>query len=268
MAENNYGSGANIQNVSSSSIVLFAAEGTMLRVGFQNEILFLSIVPKVIDESGRARWPKEMGQYANIRPQQAAALYNGICKKIIPCIAAKEDYDGYGAVPLNRDCTTLAAFGYRDNTVTFDIFKNVNADRTCKDHYHFSFDKVACIDHYNPQTGMYEVYESQGQFYVIMELLNMVALHMSGTIGHSAKNAQSFNTNQIISHVRAIANKVGAVPTSYGNYSGDYGSGYRSGMEGETGATKWQSGATESYTTQQTRPPEVQQLSNLDGLMG
>lgn len=266
---------ANVNNVNSNTIALFSAEGHMLRVSFKNDITMLTIIPKVIGEDGRPRWPKDMGRTAFIRPQAAAALFQQTSAEMVPCIVKGEAYPGYITVPTNRDKTALVGFGYNGSRVTFNIFNNVGNDRRCNDYASFIFDVVPVISQYDPTSGHYVIAESQGQFQVILQSLWMAAQHMSGVVAHTDKVSGYFNTNQIIAYLRALATKFGVTPGQYGNFGGVrddgssyqiYGNGQTSGGSGTT--TPWATGESNMAELGQKLTTDVQQLSSLEGLMG
>ena len=74
-------------SVSTNSIAIFAQDSTMLRLGFKNDLMFLTIIPRVEDPNGgKARWPKEMGHTVSFRAHQAYALYEGFKQTILPDI--------------------------------------------------------------------------------------------------------------------------------------------------------------------------------------
>ena len=222
----NMNGGSGVVEVSTNSIALFAADSTMLRIGFRGDMMFFTIIPKVADPNGgKPRWPKELGHTASFRPQTALALYDGFQKKILPDIAAGVDHPGYCVVPLNREASNLCGFSWAGGHACFTIFNGVREDRTCGDQYTFMFDPVTLIDTYNPNTGTYTVVESQAQLYVIIEALRMFGMCSTGSIGHSVKNATSWNSDMIQSHLRSIATKLGATPGEYGRYRGYNGNG-------------------------------------------
>lgn len=249
----------NVNNVNSNGIALFSAEGNMLRVGFKNDLLILTVVPKVMEE-GRARWPKEFGKSAMLRPHVCASLYKTATEALVPAIAARTDLPGYVVVPTNRDLTNLAGFGYKDGRATFNIFMGIDASRKCGDVTTFNFDTTPVITNYDPTTGHYEMVEAQGQLYVILWLLEACSKLLSGAPGQSAKMANNFNTNQMISYLRAIATKLGATPSQYGNFNG-----YKDdGSSNEP--MSW--GGAENGQTMPSMNTDVQQLSSLESLMG
>ena len=113
MADYNNQNGTSVNSINTNSIAIFGADGTMLRLGFKNDMMFLSIIPKIMDpNTGKPKWPREMSKHAALRPAQAAALYNGFMQKLLPDIESKTDHMGYVAVSLNLSGTTLCGFGY------------------------------------------------------------------------------------------------------------------------------------------------------------
>ncbi len=276
MADFTSNNSANVNNVNSNGIALFAADGHMLRVAFRNEMLILTIIPKIVGEDGRPRWPKDFGKTVMLRPQNCAALHEQTEKFIVPCILNAQDYDGYVVVPTNRDNTNLVGFAYHGGKVSLSIFLGVGADRRCADTTTFIFDTLPVITQYNPDTGKYQVAESQGQFQVVLLLLKACAMLLSGVPGQSTKTAMSFNTNQIIAYVRAIATKLGVTPSAYGNFVGprDDGSGFggtpfrTDTSGGADGTTSWNMGAADNAMMNHgMNGPDIQQLSSLEALM-
>lgn len=272
---NGTNSQANVNNVNSSTIALFSAEGHMLRVSFKNDVTMLTIIPKVAGEDGRPRWPKDLGRTAFIRPQVAAALFQQVSAEMVPYILKAEAYPGYITAPTNRDNTSLVGFGYNGSRVTFNIFNNVGNDRRCNDVATFTFDVVPVITQYNPADGHYAIAESQGQFQVILQTLWMAAQHMSGVVAHTHKVNSYFNTNQMIAYLRALATKFGVTPGQYGNFGGlrddgsavqMWGNGQQSGGSGT--ATPWATGDAALAEAGQKVTTDVQQLTSLEGLMG
>lgn len=287
--------GGTVSEVNTNSIAMFAADGTMLRVGFRGDTMFLTIIPRVSDPNGgRPRWPKEMGHTASMRPQHAMALYDGFMKRILPDIDRKQDHVGFCVVPLNRDATNLCGFSYAGGHATFTIFNGVSADRTCSDQYSFMFDPTPMIDSYNPNTGNYEIAEVQGQLFVIVEGLRSFGECSVNAVGHEVRNANSWNSDMIISHLRSIATKLGVTAGQYGRYrgAGGYGGyGYTGGNTpfvadeqpsssynqaplnvpsqlGSNDNVTWSAGFSEAANVGHTGVPDVQQVSSLDSLMG
>lgn len=266
----------NINNVNSNSIALFSPEGHMLRVSYRNEQIIFTIIPKVM-EDGRARWPKDLGKTVMLRPHQCAALFRAAVKTMLPAIEAREDMNGYVAIPSNRESTNLVGFGYKAGRATFNIFLGVNNSRQCSEISSYVCDTTPIIIGYDPASGHYEMDEAQSQLHVILTALDMNSKVMSGAVGQSCKMTTNFNTNQMIAYLRALATKLGVTPSQYGNFQGprDDGSGFggNSGSSpwsdgGSTGATSWSMGGQEANNIGHTSPHEVQQLSSLESLMG
>lgn len=218
---NGMNGGASVNSVTTNSIVLFAQDGTMLRFGFRNETMFLTIIPVVTDPaSGKRRWPKEMGHTAALRPQNAAALWKAFERAILPDMEAGKDHLGYAVVPLNRDGTSLCGFSFAGGRVCFSIFNNVSMERTCNEISTYMFDPTPVINDYNPNTGTYTVMDIQGQVYVTVWAIKTFAEQSSNFVGHGAKNATAFNHDMIMAHLSAIMGKLGVTPSPYGTYRG------------------------------------------------
>lgn len=268
--------GALVASVNTNSLPLFAADGTMLRIAFKNDTMFLTIIPKVPDPNGgKPRWPKELGHTANIRPNVAAALYEGFKEKMLPDVEAKRDHEGYLVVATNREATNLCGFTYVGGQAIFSIFNNVGADRTCNEIYSFVFDPTVVIDKYNSATGAYEVCELQGQLFVLLHALCTWYELSSNVVGHNVKNASAWANDRLISYLTAIATKLGAVPAQYGSYRGSSGSYANDGpnfnaQSGSNDGVSWQTGAAAEASVGHTSPSavNVQQVSSLDALMG
>lgn len=258
---------SNVNSVNSNSIALFSAEGNMLRIAYKNEMMLVTIIPKVM-EDGRARWPKDLGRTAMLRPQACAALYQRIVSQVLPAIAQGTDLPGYVAVPTNRDNTNLCGVGYANGRVTFNIFMSVDNARRCTDVSSYIFDVTPVIFDYDPGTGKYDMAESNGQFYVFMHALDMCAKVMSGAVGQNCKMTTNFYISQIIAYLRALATKLGVTPEQYGSFSGprDDGPSFNGGSSGgSSGAASWSMGAQDSGAN---GPMSVEQLSSLESLMG
>lgn len=294
--------GTSVNSVNTNSIALFGSDGTMLRVAFKNDMMFLSIIPKIMDPStGKPKWPREMAKHAALRPAHAAALYNGFMQKLLPDIESKTDHVGYVAVSLNFSGTTLCGFGYVGGMVTFAIFNNVSTDRTCNEVSTYTFDATPVINAYNPNTGTFEVEETQAQLYVIVWALKNFAEMCGNYTGHGAKMAMSYNLDMIMSNLQSICVKLGVTPSAYGSYRGQY-AGYNGGFTnnfaapqggyandgpaasapsatagqtplmqpspiGENDTTSWGTGYTESATVGHNTVAAVQQVSSLEELM-
>lgn len=293
MADMNQMGGTGVIEVNTNSIALFSADSTMLRIGFRGDTMFFTIIPKVADPNGgRPRWPKELGHTASFRPQVALALYDGFQRKILPDIEANRDHPGYCVVPMNREASNLCGFSYAGGHACFTIFNNVNADRTCSDQYTFMCDPTTLIDTYNPNTGAYEVVESQAQLYILVEALHVFGSFASNAIGHGTKNALSWNNDMVQSYLRSIATKLGATPGQFGRYRGAAsGAGFAGGtpwggadepassfggqsplnvpdaLGGANDNVTWATGIAESGNVGHVGIPNVQQVSSLEGLM-
>lgn len=223
-------------NVNTNSIALFAADSTMLRISFSNDMMFFNIIPKVVDPTtGKNKWPKELQHTAAFRPANAAALYKGFMERIMPDIEAKQDHQGYCVIPMNFAATTLCGFSWAGNRACFTIFSDVSADRTCSNQATFMFEPSLVIDKYNSNTGTYETTEVQSQLYVIVEALRTFAELSSNFVGHGAKNANSWTVNSIRTYIQGIATKLG-VSVQAGNYAGAPTSRFGAGIDdGESG---------------------------------
>lgn len=274
---------ANAYAVRTNSIAFFAGDSTMLRISFNGDSMFFTIIPKVADPNGgKARWPKDMGHTAAFRPQTAMTLYEGFKRTILNDIEEGRDHPGYNVVPLNREATTLAGFTYAGGHVIFSIFMNVAADRTCNEQYSFMFEPNQLVTDYSPLNGTYKVLELQGQLYVILEALRTFGIAPINAFAHATKNATAWTTDNMISHLRAIALRVGATPAQYGqfrgadganfNYDGSSrfsdgpsagGSGYQNG-----GNTNWSTGYQDTATDGHVAMTPVNQVSSLESLMG
>lgn len=268
--------GANVAQVQTSGIPFFAADGTMLRIGFKADTMFFTIIPRV-EEGGRYRWPKEAGHTAAFKANYAMALFKGVTERLLPDIAEKKDHPGHVVVALNRDSTSLCGFGFMGGNATFSIFQNVSANRTTNEIYTFVFDSSPVIDKYNPLTGEYEVSEIQGALYCVLEALNVFAHTAIGSVGHTVKNVTNYNFSQLMSHLQAISSKLGATPAPYGPYNGAYGSGNRQGPsfgggtsmepDGQNAGASWAPASQASHDVGHITPPDIQQVSSLDNLM-
>lgn len=274
-------------SVSTNSIAIFAQDSTMLRLGFKNDLMFLTIIPRVEDPSGgKARWPKEMGHTVSFRAHQAYALYEGFKQTILPDIQEKKDHVGYCVVPLNRESSTLCGFSYAGGRAVFSIFMSVGMDRTCSETYSFMFEPTSVIDTYNPTTGAYSTIEVQAQLFIIVEALRVFGEFGGNFVGHSAKNAMGWNTNQIISYLKAIATKMNVdIPNTY-SFSGN-GNGYapvnhfpavssavaaqptlNSANDVNMSAVNWSSSAQAEAASNIAPIPQVEAVTSLDSLIG
>lgn len=300
MADYNNPNGTSVNSVNTNSIAIFGADGTMLRLGFKNDMMFLSIIPKIMDpNTGKPKWPREMSKHAALRPAQAAALYNGFMQKLLPDIESKTDHMGYVAVSLNLSGTTLCGFGYVGGMATFSIFNNVSADRTCNEVSTYTFEATPIINAYNPNTGTFEVDDTQAQLFIIVWALRNFAEMCSNYTGHGAKMAMTYNLDMIMSNLQSMCVKLGVTPSAYGSYRGQY-NGYGNGFTnnfaapqggytndgpdpsatagqaplmqpspiGENATTSWGTGYTESATVGHNAVTAVQQVSSLEELMG
>jgi hypothetical protein len=292
--DNNYQrGGASVGGVNTSSIALFASDSTMLRIGFNNDAMFLTIIPRVADpQGGRPRWPKELGHTATFRAAQALSLYKGFVSKVLPDIEAEKDHPGYCVVPLNRDGTTLAGFTFAGGNAIFSIFYNVGVDHTTTEQFNYIFEPTLVMDTYNPTTGQYVVAPVQGQLFVIVEGLKIFGEHGINAVGHGAKYAMGFNQDMMMSHLQAIATRVGATPAQYGMYrgsfggsfgggsygGGSYGGGYNAGGSmqtplqqpgpvGSNDTMTWNTGYAAQAEVGQTNVPQVEPLTSLESLM-
>lgn len=267
----------NVNNVNSNGITLFSAESHMLRIGFKNDTLMISIRPKVMGEDGRPRWPKDGERFSALRPWMASALYNQVVAEMLPYVAKKEDYPGYITVPTNRDNTHLVGIGYQAGRVTFNIFNNVGSDCRCSDSMSYTFDTIPVISQYDPTSGKYSVTDAQGQFHVFLLFLNAASIDLFGAPAHGAKVGTYYNMSQIVAYIRAIAAKMGVTPSPYGNYRGysDDGSSavpwtannVNAVDAGTMGSVAWSMGGIGGGPSVDINP-SVTQVSSLDGLLG
>lgn len=274
-------------SVNTNSIAIFAQDSTMLRIAFKNDLMFLTIIPKVEDPSGgKARWPKEMGHTVSFRAPQAYALYEGFKQTILPDIDAKKDHPGYCVVPLNRESSTLCGFAYAGGHAVFTIFMSVGVDRTCSEAYSYMFDPTMVIDTYNPATGAYTTIEVQAQLFIIVEALRVFGEFGANFVGHSAKNAMGWNTNQIITYLKAIAAKMNVdIPNTYtfsGAGNGFNGSSHFPAVSSATAAQSTlntandvnmsainrSSSAQVEAATAFTAAPQVEPVTSLESLIG
>ena len=274
-------------SVSTNSIAIFAQDSTMLRLGFKNDLMFLTIIPRVEDPSGgKARWPKEMGHTVSFKAHQAYALYEGFKQTILPDIQEKKDHVGYCVVPLNRESSTLCGFSYAGGRAVFSIFMSVGMDRTCSETYSFMFEPTSVIDTYNPTTGAYSTIEVQAQLFIVVEALRVFGEFGGNFVGHSAKNAMGWNTNQIISYLKAIATKMNVdIPNTY-SFSGN-GNGYapvnhfpavssaaaaqptlNTANDVNMSAVNWSSSAQAEAASNIAPIPQVEAVTSLDSLIG
>lgn len=291
--------GASVNAVSTNgAIALFAADSTMLRISFRNDTMFINIIPRVNDPTtGKGKWPREMAHIASLRPQHAAALWNGFKQAILPDIEKGQDHLGYVAVPLNRDGTTLVGFSYVGKKICFSIFNNVNTERTCSEVSSFICDVTPVINDYNPNTGAYSILEIQSQAYVLTYAIKTFAELASNWVGHGAKYATSYNNDMLMSHLQAIVTKLGVTPMGFGAYRGSNGGSFNrfggGGMPGPMGGysndgpsatsnqlqlmqppapsndgVAWNNAEVEASTVGHTAITPVQQVSQLSDLMG
>lgn len=272
--ENQNPGATNDQNafaVNSNSIAMFSADGTMLRFSFKNDRLILTIIPRVEDPAGgRPRWPRELGKSAILQPVQASALYNLFMEKMSQEIIEGKDHDGYLAVGLNRDFTSLVGIGWKNGNGELIICQNVNADRTCSTVSRYPFQKQMAIDNYDPTSGQYTVKEIDAQFLLFVETLRAFNGAVGGSDAHMVKNLTNYNFNQIMNHLKALALKMGVTVQNtpmyqYGNHGGATGGAFASG--GNESVT-YTTGYQENAMSNQTAIPEVDTSANLSDLLG
>lgn len=278
MPDNNMNqNNGNTISVNTSSIALFAADGTMLRFSFKNDRIIFTIIPKVTDEmTGKQKWPKELGHSALLPPATASALYNGIMNHLFEDIKNGTDHDGFFTVPLNRDCTALIGLSWVNKTATLGIFNNVNADRTCNNVYTFQFQVTTAIDNYDPKSGNFTVKEIQGQLLLFIETLKAFDDAVGAANAHTVKHVSHFNYNQIMNYLKSIAIKIGANIDfgGYGNNYGDGGSrnaftGGGSNASGANDAVNYTTGYQEAATNGHTPVgPEIETITSLEDMMG
>ena len=289
---NNYGGGNGNENgvlsINTNSIALFAADSTMLRISFKNDLMFFTIIPKVEDPSGgRPRWPKEMCHTVTFRAPAAYALYKGFMTTILPDIEAKKDHPGYCVVPLNRESSSLCGFSWAGGKAVFSIFNGVGIDRTCSEIYNYIFEPTQVIDTYNPATGQYTTMEVQAQLFVIVEALHIFGEFGGNFVGHSAKNAMGFNQERMLTYLKAIAQKMNVdVPNTIGFYGSNSYSGSTNfppissaaaqqptlntaaDVNMNPSAANWSTASTVANTAGNTPTPQVEAVTSLDSLIG
>ena len=276
MPDNNMNqNNGNTISVNTSSIALFAADGTMLRFSFKNDRIIFTIIPKVTDEmTGKQKWPKELGHSALLPPATASALYNGIMNHLFEDIKNGTDHDGFFTVPLNIDCTALIGLSWVNKTATLGIFNNVNADRTCNNVYTFQFQVTTAIDNYDPKSGNFTVKEIQGQLLLFIETLKAFDDAVGAASAHTVKHVTHFNYNQIVNYLKSIAIKIGA-NIDFGGY-GNYGDGSRNAFtgsgtnnSGSNDAVNYTTGYQEAATNGHTPVgPEIETITSLEDMMG
>lgn len=209
-------------NINTSSLTFFDEFGTMMKMGFLNENLSVSM-GEMVENNGRRTYPKELRHNIIVTNERISALNTIITEKVIPAIASNEDYNG-GVFTSNKKDSIFEIRVIKGPEDRPDIYmalhKNIDGNRIPDKTILFKFGRVPIVEKYDDKSGDFELTEIDAYFYLFVRLIEGALLvGVNASSGHSVRHSNRYTTDKIFKYLAEISTKLGVSIPSGGSYN-------------------------------------------------
>lgn len=200
-------------SMTTNSLSIFDENGLLFKIGYLDETVSIGMWEPMTDPAtGKRSYPKEMRNSLLLTPERVAALLELINTTVINNVEAKTPYNG-GVFTSNKKDSIFEILVDKmgeDVDIYLLFHKNINQERVPDKTVAFKFKKVPIIQKYNSKTGEFELYDTHGEFYMFVKVLEgFLLVNANGNAGHSMRNHNKYTTDKIFKYLAEFATKMG-----------------------------------------------------------
>lgn len=203
--------------VRTNGLNLFGSNGNLLIVSYLDNMINIQIGLPSEDGNGKRTYPKDNRIPFMLKKESVQDLSYLIMNDVIPAYVRGDEKISYGVFLTNKKDSILMVECENDEFKLI-YYWNINSERIPEGSVEFKFQKSTTIKQYNPNTGDFELEDVQAQFYCFAHMIvNFESIISANAISHGAKIGNAWTADQEMTHLKAIANKLGVSPlgTSY-----------------------------------------------------
>lgn len=215
------GSSYNRVAISTSGMAFFDENSMLMKCGFLDEGVSISISTPVVEGfEGKKTYPLEQRENLVLTKDRVAALYELICRKVLPAIESGETYNGGVCTSMRKD----AVFEIRveGDSIYAAYHKEINPEtRLPRKSVLYKFGKTPVLEKYDAATGGFNMDEIQAQFLLFAKMLEgFLLVGGNGNIAHGYRLQEKYTTDKILAALEALAGNFGIAAPASGGYTG------------------------------------------------